>query len=91
MPHLVRIWPNPSRHRRATTLSSSRHTKDSHADSPLGGGSPTYTISTRGVLGDGAPPDTIPTAVEDRPRHLPVTSFPWSIFTVVSSQNEFLS
>jgi hypothetical protein len=72
-------------------LSSSRRTEDSHADSSLGGGSPAYTIVTRGVHGDGAPPDAIPTTVEDRLSRLPVASFPWSVFIVVRSQNEFLS
>jgi hypothetical protein len=53
------------------TLSSSRHTEDSCADSSLGGGSPTYTITVGGVLQAGAPPDAIPTAIEDRLRCLP--------------------
>jgi hypothetical protein len=30
------------------------------------------------------PPDAIPTAIEDRPSRLPITSFPWSVFTTVS-------
>jgi hypothetical protein len=86
----MQIWPNPSRHCRATTLLSSRHTRHSRADSSLGG-SPAYTVTTGGVLGDGAPLDTIPTVVEDRPRRLPIASFPGSVFTAVSSQNKFLS
>jgi hypothetical protein len=73
------------------TLSSSRHTEDSRADSSLGGGSLAYTVAAGGVLGNGAPLDTIPTTVEDRLGCLPIASFPWSVFTAVSSQNEFLS
>jgi hypothetical protein len=87
----MQIWPNPSRHCLAMTLSSSLRTGDSRADSSLGGGSPAYTVAAKGVLGTGAPPDAAPTTVEDRPKRLPITSFPWSIFTTVSSQNEFLS
>jgi hypothetical protein len=90
VPYPVRIWANPSRHCRAMMLSSSRRTGDSHADSSLGGGSPAYTVATGGVLGVGAPLDAIPTAVEDCPSRLPIASFPWSVFTVASSQNEFL-
>jgi hypothetical protein len=58
----MRIWSNPSRHCRATTLPSSCCTGDSHADSSLGGGSPTYIVAAGGVPGAGAPPDAIPTA-----------------------------
>jgi hypothetical protein len=57
----------------------------------LGGGAPAYTVAVGGVLVAGALLDAIPTAVEDRPSRLPVASFPWSVFTAVSSQNEFLS
>jgi hypothetical protein len=57
----------------------------------LRGGAPAYIIAARGVLGAGAPPDAVPTVVEDRLSCLPVSSFMWSIFTVVSLQNEFLS
>jgi hypothetical protein len=85
----MRIWLNPSHHCRAMTLSSSRRAEDSCIDSSLGGGSPAYNITAGGVLGDGALPDAIPTAVEDRPSRLPIASFLWSVFTAVSSQNEF--
>jgi hypothetical protein len=87
----MQIWPNPSRHCRATTLPFSHRTGDSHADSSLGGGSPAYTITAGGVRGSRAPPDAIPTTIEDRPSRLPVASFPWSVFTTVSSKNKFLS
>jgi hypothetical protein len=87
----MRIWPNPSRHCRATTLPSCRCTEDSHADSSLGGGSPAYTVTTREVLGDGVPPDAIPTTVEDRLSRLPVASFSWFVFIAVNLQKEFLS
>jgi hypothetical protein len=72
----MRIWLNPSRHCRAMTLSSRRHTGDSRADSSLQGGSLAYTIAIEGVLGAGAPLDAIPTATEDHLSHLPITSFP---------------
>jgi hypothetical protein len=91
VPYPVRIWPNPSRHCRATTLPSSRCTGDSCTDSSLGGGSPAYTATAGEALGAGTPPDAVPTAVEDRPRHLPVTSFQWFISTAVSGQIGFLS
>jgi hypothetical protein len=73
------------------TLLSGRRTEDSYANSSLGGGSLNYTIATEGVLGDGALPNAIPTAVEDHLSRLPIASFMWSVFTTASSQNEFLS
>jgi hypothetical protein len=85
----MQIWLNPSRHCRTMTLPSSHCIEDSRADSSLGGGSPEYTVAAGGVLGDEAPLDAIPTAVVDRPSCLPVASFPWSVFTAVSSQNGF--
>jgi hypothetical protein len=87
----VRIWSNPCRHSRATTLPSSHHTGDSCADTSLGGVSAAYTVAVGGVLGATAPLDAVPTVVEDRPSRLPNSLFPCSIFTVVTSQNEFLS
>jgi hypothetical protein len=68
-----------------------RYTGASCSNPTLGGGAPTYNVTAEGVLGARVSSDIIPTAVEDHPSHLPVASFPWSIFTVVSSQNEFLS
>jgi hypothetical protein len=53
----MRIWPNTSHHCRATTLSSSHRTGESRADSSLGGGSPAYTITARGVHGARVPLD----------------------------------
>jgi hypothetical protein len=82
----MQIWSNPSRHCRTMTLPSSHCVKDSRADSSLGGGSPAYTVTAGGVE---APSDAIPTAIEDRPSCLPIASFPWSVFTAVSSQNGF--
>jgi hypothetical protein len=87
----MRIWLNPSHYCRVTMLPSSRRIEDSHTNSSLGGGSPAYTVAAIGVHGDGVLSDTIPTVVEDRPSHLPIASFPWSVFTAVSSQNESLS
>jgi hypothetical protein len=52
----------------------------------LGGGAPAYTVTTVGVLGAGAPPDVVPTVIEDGASHLLVASFLWSVFTTVSSQ-----
>jgi hypothetical protein len=57
---------------------------------PTLGGATAYTVAA-GVLRAGAPPDAIPTTVEDCLSRLPVASFPWSVFIAVSSQNEFLS
>jgi hypothetical protein len=91
VPYPVRIWLNPSHHCRAMTLPSSRRIRDYRADLSLGLGSPAYTVTARRVLGAGVPLDVVPTAVEDRPSRLPITIFPWSLFTVESSQNEFLS
>jgi hypothetical protein len=70
---------------------SSRYTGASRSNPTLGGGAPAYTITVGGVLGVRAPSDAIPTAIEDRSSRLPVASFLWSVFTAVSSQNEFLS
>jgi hypothetical protein len=63
------------------TLSSSRRTRDYHVDSSLGGGSPAYTTAA----------GAIPTAVEDRPSRLLVTSFLRFVSTMVSGQIGFLS
>jgi hypothetical protein len=65
-------------------LSSSRRTRDSRADLSLGGGSPTYTATVGDTPGAEAPPDAIPTTVEDRPSRLPIASFPWFVSTMVS-------
>jgi hypothetical protein len=62
----MRIWPNPSRHCRATMLPSSRHIGDSRADSSLGGGSPAYTVTIGRVLGAGVPLDAASAIVEDQ-------------------------
>jgi hypothetical protein len=70
-------------------LAQTRYTGASRSN-PMLGGATAYTVATR-VLRAGAPPDAIPTTVEDRLSRLPVASFPWSVFTAVSSQNEFLS
>jgi hypothetical protein len=35
----------------------------------LGGGALAYTVAAEGVLGTGALPDAVPTAVEDRPSY----------------------
>jgi hypothetical protein len=82
---------NPSRHYRATTLPSSRRTRDSRANSSLGGGSPSYTTPAREAPRSGAPPDAVPTAVEDRPSRSLITGFPSIISTAVSRQIGFLS
>jgi hypothetical protein len=74
----------------ATIDEPRRYTGASHSN-PTIGGAPAYTITTGGVLGAGAPLDAVPTTIEDCLSRLPVASFPWSILTAVSSQNEFLS
>jgi hypothetical protein len=91
VPYPVQIWPNPSRHCRATSLPSSHRTRDSRADSSLGGGSPAYTAAAGEAPRARVPPDAIPTTVEDRLSRLPVASFPWFISTAVSGQIGFLS
>jgi hypothetical protein len=88
VPYPVQIWPNPSRHCRATTLQSSHHIGDTRADSSLGGGSPTYTITVRGVLGAGVPLDAAPIVVEDRQSRAIVASLERAISAAVSLQNE---
>jgi hypothetical protein len=84
VPYPVQIWPNSSRHCRDTTLSSSHHTEDSHADSLLGGGSPAYTITAGGVLGAEVPLDAAPVVVEDRQSHDVVASLERVVSVAVS-------
>jgi hypothetical protein len=91
VPYLVRIWPNPSRHCRATSLPSSRRTGDSRTNSSLGGGSPAYTTAAGEAPRAGASLDAVPTTIEDRPSRLPVASFLWFVSTVVSRQIGFVS
>jgi hypothetical protein len=80
--------PNPSHHCRATSLPSSHYTGASRANPTLGGGAPAYTSTAGEVLGAKASSDIVPTAFEGHPSRLPVASFPWSISTMVSLQNE---
>jgi hypothetical protein len=72
-------------------MSSSRHTEDSYVDSSLGGGSPTYTAAAREALGAEAPPDIVPTTIEDRSSCSLITGFPSVVCTVVSGQSRSLS
>jgi hypothetical protein len=65
-------------------LSSSHRTGASHTDSSFGGGSPTYTTTVGGVLGAREPPDTVLATIEDSTSRLPIASFLWFVFTVVS-------
>jgi hypothetical protein len=73
------------------TLPSSRRTGDSRVDSSLGGGSPAYSITIRGVLGARVPLDAAPTVVEDWQSRAVVTSLERAIFTIVCLQNECMS
>jgi hypothetical protein len=72
-------------------MSSSHRTRDSRTDSSLGGGSLAYTATAGEALGAGAPPDVVPTTVEDHSSRLPIASFTWFVFTMVSGQIGFLS
>jgi hypothetical protein len=85
------IWPNPSRHYRAMTTPSSHRTEDSRADSSLGGGSPAYTVTIRGVLGARVPLDVIPTVVEDWQRCAVVASLERVVSAAVSLQYKCMS
>jgi hypothetical protein len=55
------------------------------------GGSPSRSAAAGADSTARAPPEDAPTAVEDRPSCLCVASFPPSVSTTVSDQNEFLS
>jgi hypothetical protein len=70
---------------------SSCRTRDSRTNSSLGGGSPSYITAAREALGAGAPPDVVPTTVEDHPTCSLVVGFPSAISTMVSGQIGFLS
>jgi hypothetical protein len=74
-----------------TSVSPPRYSKASHAE-PLLGRESSDIISTAGAdPRAGVPPEDAPTAVEDCPSCLRVTSLPPSISTTVSGQNKFLS
>jgi hypothetical protein len=70
---------------------SIRLAKNSNADSTLGGGAPSCVTTTEATHGAGASPEVTTTTVVELLSCLPVTSFPWSVFTTVRLQNEFLS
>jgi hypothetical protein len=55
------------------------------------GGCPSRSAAAGADSRAGAPPEDAPTAVEDRPSRLCIASFPPSVSTTVSEQNEFLS
>jgi hypothetical protein len=71
------------------SLPSSRYTGASSTNTTLGGGALTYTATAGEFLGARASPNVFPTDVERCPSHLPIASFPWSVSTTVSWQNEF--
>jgi hypothetical protein len=76
----------------AAELTPSIHlAKTSYVDSTLGGGSQACATTAGATHGSGTPPEVTTTTIAELLSHLPIANFPWSISTVVSLQNKFLS
>jgi hypothetical protein len=86
----VRILAQTLANIAAKLTPSIRLAKTSHANSTLGG-APPYAATTGATLGAGASSEVTTTTIAELLSCLLVASFPWSISTVVTLQNEFLS